>query len=143
MVWVKNGGGTEAINLIALCGHCHDMHTQGHIPSSAIRHWKGLLHALNHAFNKESMDLLLYLAGPEIESVWYTGDGFLRFAGLVAARLVEIADKQFSVGARYGSGAPTSPPTTAVRVRLSGKGKRLVGSWQKGDEAQYRAAVEV
>ena len=27
MVWVKDGGGTEAINLIALCGHCHDMHT--------------------------------------------------------------------------------------------------------------------
>jgi 5-methylcytosine-specific restriction endonuclease McrA len=46
MVWVKDGGGSAAINLIALCGHCHDLHTQGHIPATAISHWKGLLHAL-------------------------------------------------------------------------------------------------
>jgi hypothetical protein len=143
VVWVKDGGGAKAINLIALCGHCHDQHTQGHIPASAIRHWKGLLHALNHAFNKESMDLLLYLAVSGIEKVWYTGDGFLKFAGLVAAGLVEVAESQFSVGVRYGNGPPSSPPTTAVRVELSGKGKLLVDSWLKGDEAQYRAAVEM
>jgi hypothetical protein len=69
MVWVKDGGATAAINLIALCGHCHDLHSQGHIPISAIRHWKGLLHALNNAFNKESLDLLLCLSHPEIENV--------------------------------------------------------------------------
>jgi hypothetical protein len=51
------------------------LHTQGHIPASAIRHWKGLFHALNHAFSKESMDLLLYLDNDGIENVWYTGDG--------------------------------------------------------------------
>jgi hypothetical protein len=138
---VKDGGGSTAINLIALCGHCHDLHTQGHIPASAIRHWKGLLHALNHAFNKESMDLLLYLSHPDIENVWYTGDGFLKFAGLVAASLVEVAESQFSVGVRYGNGAPTSPPTTAVRVKLSDKGRLLVDSWMNGDEAQYKAGL--
>lgn len=146
MVWVKDGGANDATNLIALCGHCHDQHTHGHIPTSAIRHWKGLLHALNHAFSKESMDLLLYLNHPSIENIWYTGDGFLRFAGLVAAGLVEIADSQFSVGIRYVSNArppspPTSPPTTAVRVRLSEKGRLLVESWLKGDEAKYKAAL--
>jgi HNH endonuclease len=141
MVWVKDGGGSAAINLIALCGHCHDLHTQGHIPATAISHWKGLLHALNHAFNKESMDLLLYLSHPGIENVWYTGDGFLKFAGLVAAGLVEVAETQFSVGVRYGNSAPTSPPTTAVRVKLSAKGKLLVDSWLKGDESRYRAAL--
>jgi len=145
MVWVKDGGGTEAINLIALCGHCHDMHTQGHIPTSAIRHWKGLLHALNHAFNKESIDLLLYLAHPGgIENIWYTGDGLLRFAGLIAASLVEVAASQFSVGVSYGKDSPpTSPPTTAIRVRLSDKGKQLEDSWKKGDEAQFQAAMEM
>jgi hypothetical protein len=142
MVWVRDGGGNTATNLIALCGHCHDMHTQGHIPASAIRHWKGLLHALNHAFNKESMDLLLYLSYPGVENIWYTGDGFLKFAGLVAAGLVEIAESQFSVGARYGNSAPTSPPMTAVRVKLSDKGELLVDSWLKGDETQYKAALE-
>src|SRR5687768_8506061 len=67
MVWVKDGGGNDPTNLIALCPNCHSLHTQGHIPESAIRHWKGILHALNHAFNKESMDLLLYLNRPSFE----------------------------------------------------------------------------
>lgn len=55
------------------------MTSQGHIPVSAIRHWKGLLHALNQAFSLESIDLLLYLARPNKENVWYTGDGLLKF----------------------------------------------------------------
>lgn len=143
IVWVKDRGATEANNLIALCGHCHDMHTQGHIPTSAIRHWKGLLHALNHAFSKESIDLLLYLAHPGIEDVWYTGDGFLKFAGLIAAGLAEVAESQFSVGVRYGNSAPTSPPTTALRVQLSDKGKLLVDSWKKGDESRYQEAMKM
>lgn len=142
MIWVKDGGKNEATNLIALCGHCHDMHTQGHIPASAISHWKGILHALNHAFNKESMDLLLYLAKPSFENIWYTGDGALRFAGLIAAGLVEIADSQFSVGVRYGADSPpTSPPATALRLRLSDKGRLLVDSWKSGDEKAYVKAI--
>jgi len=141
MVWVKDGGESTAINLVALCGHCHDLHTQGHIPALAISYWKGLLHALNHAFSKESMDLLLYLRHESIENVWYTGDGFLKFAGLVAAGLVDVAESQFSVGVRYGNSAPTNPPTTAVRVKLSDKGRLLVDSWLKGDEAQYKSGL--
>ena len=141
ITWVKDGGGNEATNLLALCGHCHDMHTQGHIPDTAIAHWKGLLHALNHAFDRQSMDLLLYLNTTGIENVWYTGDGFLRFAGLVAAGLVEVAESQYAVGARYGNSAPTSPPTTAIRVRLSEKGSILVDSWLLGDAAKYAASL--
>jgi len=140
--WVKDGGDSSANNLIALCGHCHDMHTNGHIPPTAIRHWKGMLHALNHAFNRESTDLLLYLAHPGMENAWYTGDGFLRFAGLVAAGLVEVAESQFSIGVRHGhESPPTSPPTTAVRARLTEKGRRLVDAWNRGDEDQYKAAL--
>jgi hypothetical protein len=142
MLWVKDGGSNDATNLIALCGYCHDMHTHGNIPSSAIAHWKGLLHALNHAFNKESMDLLLYLAKPSLENIWYTSDGALRFAGLLAAGLVEIAESQFAVGVRYGKmGPPTSPPTTSVRVALSPKGRSLVASWLAGDEGKYLAYI--
>jgi HNH endonuclease len=138
MVWVRDGGKNDATNLIALCGHCHDMHTNRHIPASAISYWKGMLHALNHAFNKESMDLLLYLSRPSFENIWYTGDGGLRFAGLVAAGLVEIAESRFSAGIRYGKdGVPAAPPTTALRFRLSDKGRLLVNSWLAGDEAAY------
>jgi hypothetical protein len=142
IVWVKDDGGSEPTNLIALCGHCHDLHTHGHIPVSAIRHWKGILHALNHAFNKASMDLLLYLNQPEIENVWYTGDGLLRFSGLIAAGLVELAASQYSVGVRFGNSPPTAPPTTAVRVKLTEKGRLLVEAWLKGDEERYRTALD-
>ena len=93
--------------------------------------------------NKESIDLLLYLAHPGIENIWYTGDGFLRFAGLIAAGLVEVAESQFSVGVRYGNSAPTSPPATALRVQLSDKGRQLVDSWKKGDKAQYQAVMKM
>src|SRR5947209_2578255 len=61
ILWVKDDGGDEPSNLLALCGYCHDQHTHGHIPHAAIRHWKGMLLALNHAFDLASMDLLLYL----------------------------------------------------------------------------------
>ena len=148
ILWVKDGGGNEPTNLLPLCGHCHDLHTNGHIPDSAIRHWKGLLHALNHAFSRESIDLLLYLNTSGIENVWYTGDGFLRFASLVAAGLVEIAETQFSIGPRFQGmrgppGPPHSPPTTAVRVRLSDKGRCLVASWANGDEYGIAAALRM
>ena len=79
------------------------------------------------------MDLLLFLAKPSLENIWYTSDGALRFAGLVAAGLVENAESQFSVGVRYGvDSAPTSPPTTALRMRLSEKGRLIVNSWLMG-----------
>jgi len=61
MIWVKDGGANEPSNLVALCGWHHDLHTQGHIPAEAIRMWKGMLLALDHAFDRESMDLLLFL----------------------------------------------------------------------------------
>jgi hypothetical protein len=138
MLWVKEGGKSDANNLIALCGHCHDLHTQGHISKSAISYWKGMLHALNHAFNREGMDNLLFLAVPTMENIWYSGDAVLRFAGLIAAGLVEIAQSQQAVGLRWGNDpVPTAPPTTAVRLRLSEKGKLLVNSWKRGDEATY------
>lgn len=141
IIWVKDGGGNEAQNLLALCGHCHDLHTQGHISETAIRHWKGLLVALNQGFSKESMDLLLYLAKPEVADVWYTSDGLLRFAGLIAAGLVEVSDTQHAASVRYGTGPLTSTASTAVRVKLSEKGQLIVDSWRTGDEDAFRKAV--
>jgi hypothetical protein len=153
IVWVKDRGGNTALNLIALCPNCHALHTQGHIPAAAIRHWKGLLHSLNHAFSKEAMDLLLYLHQPDVEDVWYTGDGLLRFAGLIAAQLVEVAE-QVSASGKFEKGAELAavlwndpnvpyarPPRTAARVQLSSKGRALVDSWLAGDEDGYRKAV--
>src|SRR4051812_25704526 len=47
--YVCEGGGDDATNLLALCPYCHSMHHANKIPVEAIRFWKGLLQALNHA----------------------------------------------------------------------------------------------
>lgn len=136
IVWVKDGGGDEASNLIALCPNCHALHTKGHIPQTAIRHWKGMLVALNHAFSKESMDLLLFLYHRK-GSHWYSADGVLKFAGLIAADLVGF-------GSQVSSSIMKNPawvPTSSHQVHLTEKGKLLVEAWIKGDEDRYKEAL--
>jgi hypothetical protein len=140
--WVKDGGGNEPENLLPLCGHCHDMHTQGHIPNSAIHHWKGILHALNYAFTKESMDLLIFLNKISADELWFSGDGLLRFSSLIASGYVEIAESHFAIGVRYGNSPPTNPPSSGHRVRLTDKGHNLVESWIKGDEDQLQSTLD-
>jgi len=145
MVWVKDDGGNQATNLLALCPNCHALHTQGYIPDTAIRHWKGTLHALNYAFSKESMDLLLFLHQMQAATVWYTGDGVLRFAALIAAGLARVAETQVAGGVVYASKTSRSRASTASsahRVGLTEKGLALVDAWLAGDEEAYLRALQ-
>ena len=147
IVWVRDGGGNEPANLLCLCPNCHALHTAGHIPQSAILHWKGALEALNHAFSRESRDLLLFLHATDPESIWYTGDGLLRFASLISAGLVEIAEIRHGEGAlgkRRGGifgdySVEETPPLTAGMVRLSERGRHLVKAWLAGDAIRQLA----
>lgn len=52
IVHVSDGGGNQPSNLLALCPNCHTLYHHGQINREAIRHWKGLLLALNHAFDR-------------------------------------------------------------------------------------------
>ena len=127
IVWVKDGGGNDPSNLLALCAYCHDLHTQGHIKIEAIRLWKGLLLALNNAFDRPSMDALrmLYSAG----MIHVSGDGLLRLAGLIVAGLVV---RGVTMPASQGSF------TFTYGVYITEKGKQLVDAWLAGDEERYR-----
>lgn len=140
MVWVMAGGGNDANNLIELCPNCHSLHTRGHIPASATRHWKGILVALNQALSREEMALLLYLHKIPGDCVWLSGDGLIKFASLIAAGLV-VFDSCYSEGkGRRGFiDLPETPPGSAHHVYLSEKGKGMVDAWLTGDE---RAADE-
>lgn len=134
IVWVKDGGGNDLSNLLALCPNCHALHTQGHIPESAIRHWKGMLLALNHAFDRESMNLLLFLyQTKEKFPIWYSGDGVLKFAKLMAAGLVEFGPQDSS--SLLGPGIVSM---SSHQVKLSNKGTLLVEAWISGNEEKYR-----
>lgn len=61
IIWVKDGGGNQPDNLLALCPNCHSLHTRGHIPAQAIVAWKSLLTSLGNP-NRAAVDLLLLLA---------------------------------------------------------------------------------
>jgi hypothetical protein len=143
MEWVKDGGSNDPTNLIALCPNCHSLHTAGHIPREAIRHWKGILHALNHAFSRESMDLLLFLKqwGLRAAPIWFSGDGILKFSGLIASGFAYVTETRYAEGVKFGSGLPTNPMTSSHRVALTFKGEALVDAWLAGDEVRYREAL--
>lgn len=128
--YISEGGGNNPANLLVLCPYCHAMHHAGAIPVEAIRLWKGLLLALNQAFDRDGMDLLLFLH--KYESRYrFSHDGILRFARLMAGGLVVPGSSAFF--AQQG--------TSWAEVRLSEKGKLLVEAWLAGDEAKYRALI--
>ncbi|MGH8769775.1 MAG: HNH endonuclease [Burkholderiales bacterium] len=60
IIWVRDGGGNDPANLIALCPNCHSLHTLGHIPKEAVRVWKAMLVSLN-GVNRASIDVLIHL----------------------------------------------------------------------------------
>jgi hypothetical protein len=127
--YVSEGGGDDPTNLLVLCPYCHAMHHAGEIPVEAIRFWKGLLLALNQAFDRDGMDLLIFLHKYE-SCLRPSHDGVLRFARLMAAGLVEL-----------GSSASFNNGTSYAEVRLSDKGRQLVEAWMAGDEKRYRALI--
>jgi hypothetical protein len=150
IVWVKDGGPTEPDNLIALCGHCHDLHTQGHIPAMAIVVWKGILVSLNNQ-NRASVDLLLLIYDEErrvaAEEEWkaanpghgragappfrFTGDGLATLAPLITSGLAEIS-RRFSGLGSWGGGMPS------FEVRLTDRGRALVEAWRIGNPAEIK-----
>ena len=129
LVYLADGGPDTADNLLALCPNCHALHHKGEIPASSIRAWKMLLLALNEAFDRKSVDVLLALdnLGP-IKRL--TGDGVVSLAPLVAAGLVNVRDyPHFIVGGM------NQQSQFMYLAELSDKGKLLVEGWKNGDQA--------
>ena len=136
--YVSDGGGDDPSNLLALCPYCHSLHHGGHIPVEAIRLWKGLLVALNHAFDRQGMELLLFLHKTKKNQLWYSADGLLAFAGLIAADLVVIAQTDMTTMAPAERRKFTQ---TSHKLALTGRGTRLVDAWLSGNEDEYRKVI--
>lgn len=115
-------------NLLALCPNCHALHHKGEIPAESIRAWKMLLLALNEAYDKRSIDILLTLR--KVGWLGVSGDGVLHSAALVAASLVEATWK--------GGFRPGEP--VWYEIRLTSRGEMLVDAWLVGDQ---QAAIEL
>jgi hypothetical protein len=151
ILYVRDGGGDGPENLLTLCPYCHAMHHAGHFPVEAIRHWKSMLLSLNQAFDRGSIDLLLYLCVTHGKEIWYSGDALLRFAGLIAAGLVGFNTEKLyghtpTTSGEY-AGIPTIFHGTAyelgmkVELHLTERGIRLVEAWRTGNEDKYRQLI--
>lgn len=147
IVWVKDGGGSDPENLIALCPNCHSLHTNGYIPTEAIEVWKSLLVSLNNP-NRAIVDLLLVLnreeerlAVAEADSTTaappfrFTGDGLGVLSGLITSGLVKIS-RRYS-GASFSGGSMPS-----FEVRLTESGQRIVKAWLSGSPDAIKDALQ-
>jgi hypothetical protein len=123
---VKDGGGDDVGNLIALCPTDHALYHRGIIKSESIYAYKAMLVALNGAFNRETIDLLLFIADIQQFGLIISGDGLLKFSGLIAAGLVNW---------RTGLSAAN------YTVSLSDKGRLIVNAWKLGDRIKLAAAL--
>lgn len=138
IVWVRDQGGNEPSNLIALCPNCHALHTKGHIPHEAVRVWKAMLISLN-SVNRSNLDTLLHLYRMEGDSfgkhVRYSGESLLQLAALLNAGLVQTGSAQGS------SGGAGFPPFSSFEVELTPRGAALVEAWFSGSEGLYLKAL--
>ena len=142
LYYVSEGGSDSADNLLPLCPNCHTEHHNGNIPTESLRAWKMLLMALNEAFDRRAIDLLLVLAGMKTirispydrghDYVAYhriSGDGLSDYAGLIASNFADITD------------LPGGTHCVSVYgVGLTDKGRLFVEAWKRGDQ---RAAIEL
>jgi hypothetical protein len=90
-----------------------------------------LLVALNHAYDKHSLDVLLLLK--RTNTLWVSGDGLLNIAAAVASGLIDSKPdiKKITTGitpdARLAQTAESG-----YHISLSEKGKHLVEAWIAG-----------
>lgn len=119
---VSEGGPNAPENLVALCPNCHTLHHAGTLTLSSLRSWKFLLLALNEAFDRKLVDLVLALH--KVKAVHVSGDGILQCSPGIASGLILVETRRHS---------------DDYWVSLSDKGRRFVQAWEEGDQ---RAAVE-
>ncbi|MBI4509954.1 MAG: HNH endonuclease [Deltaproteobacteria bacterium] len=129
MVRVSEGGPDEQTNLLALCPTCHALFHRGVISREAIYSWKGILVALNQAFDKHAVDDLLFLEKLRPGELAVSGDGVLRFSRLIAADLAA-----FRLLMQNG-------PLVLYEVGVTEKGKLLVDAWKEGDRESVSNAL--
>ena len=121
IVEVSDNGSNEANNLLALCPTCHALPHRGTIPVESIKVWKGMLVSLNGAFDKVTIDDLIFLYKTPRNVLMLSGDGVLKFSKLIAA---DLAD--YTIAMQNG-------PLINYEVWLSDRGRLLVEAWGKGD----------
>lgn len=132
IVHVSDDGSDDSSNLLALCPTCHALHHRKEISQDAIFTWKSILVSLNQGFDRETLDLLLFLNKKTSDNALYvSGDGVLRFARLIASDLASFELVELNAANAF------------YQVSLTAQGALLVGAWLSGNRDQVRLALEV
>jgi hypothetical protein len=127
--YVSEGGSDDPANLLPLCPTCHQEHHAGKIPTDSLRAWKILLLAINEAFDRRSVDMLLAVFRHEcIKRI--TGDGVLQLAPLIASGLVNVREYY----QEYNAGTGAQAFTQEYLAELTDKGRLFVQGWLNGDQ---------
>ena len=129
--WVRDGGGNDLPNLICLCPNCHALYHRGVFNDEAIRHWKSLLVAMNNAFDRKSMDMLLTIN--QYPFIQYSGGELLHLSSLIQAKLVELRDVNATSAGTVVTGT--------YRVETTERGKLLIEAWTSGESEKYQALL--
>lgn len=125
--YVSEGGSDDPANLLPLCPTCHQEHHIGKIPNDSLRAWKLLLLSINDAFDRRSIDILLFIFKYNFINR-LTGEGVLQLAPLIASGLADvIEDIEQDPGHRGGF-------RVWYKARLTEKGRLFVEGWLKGDQ---------
>ena len=101
---VAEGGANEPSNLLPLCPNCHSLHHASEIPLRSLKAWKYLLLAMNEAFDRRMIDMLLTLH--KTTTLHVSGDGVLQCASAIASGLVGLSDNHKFRGIIYLTPSP-------------------------------------
>lgn len=139
--YVDNGGPDTEENLVALCPTCHARVHIRNIPDEAIKTWKKMVVAANHAWAKETLNALLFLDTQLARKLYLTGDGVVRFVDLLVSGLAEATNVEWigtpplTFTLPYSGAFPvhgSEMTKTAYQVRLTQRGQDLVDAWKDG-----------
>lgn len=127
--YVSEGGSNDPSNLLPLCPNCHQEHHAGSIPTDSLRAWKFLLLAVNEAFDRRSVDILLAIH--RLKAITrLSGDGVLQLAPLVSSSLVNVRE----YAEQYNAGTRRPAFRQQYLAELTEKGKQFVEGWLAGDQ---------
>ena len=130
---VSVGGGNAAENLLALCPNCHALHHRDSngIPIESIRAWHQLLLAINEAYPRLGVDVLLTLH--KLGTLRCSGDGLLGIASAVAAGMIKATWKM----------SDSLTMAWEYELTLEPKGRIFVEGWISGDQRKALGAEAI
>lgn len=122
---VSDSGPDSPDNLIALCPNCHSLHHKGIIPRESLRAWKMILVALNEAYDRKAIIVLLLL--DKMDKLYVQGDALVDCAGLIAGNLVVVGE----------------PFRRTYDIQMTDRGRQLIVAWKSGKQDAAVAAFAV